>query len=144
MANSDHPKRIEPPSGNHQGVEETGPRSSGFKPESPDQASAKKPALDPVPMNLMEQVVEESNMDAAWKKVRSKRGAPGPDGITISEFPATFREVWPQLRQQLLEGTYRPSPARRKSIPKPDGSERHLLMTRFVTLTRCFVRGIQK
>jgi RNA-directed DNA polymerase len=33
---------------------------------------------------------------------------------------------WPRVRQQLLEGTYEPSPARRKSIPKPDGAERHL------------------
>ena len=126
LANSDQPKRIKPPSGYHNGAEETGPRSSEFETEPTDPASAKKPALDPVPMNLMEQIVDEVNMEAAWKKVRSNRGAPGPDGITIEQFPETFHDIWPQLRQQLLEGTYRPSPARRKSIPKPDGSQRHL------------------
>jgi RNA-directed DNA polymerase len=34
------------------------------------------------------------------------------------------------IKQQLLDGTYQPSPARRKSIPKPDGSERHLAQKR--------------
>jgi RNA-directed DNA polymerase len=65
-------------------------------------------------------------MERAWKNVKANRGAPGPDGITLKEFFHTFRSRWPTVRQQLLEGTYEPSPARRKSIPKPDGSERHL------------------
>ncbi len=52
--------------------------------------------------------------------------APGPDGITLEEFETTFAVQWPSVRQELLEGTYEPSPARRKSIPKPDGTERHL------------------
>ena len=126
LANSEHPKRIKPPSGYHKGAEETGQRSLESETGSPDQALAKKTALDKDPMNLMEQIVDQSNMEHAWKKVRSNRGAPGPDGITIEQFPDTQRDAWAQLRQQLLEGTYRPSPARRKSIPKPDGSTRDL------------------
>jgi retron-type reverse transcriptase len=65
-------------------------------------------------------------MEAAWKKVWANHGAPGPDGITLTKFLATFRPQWPEVRRQLLEGTYQPGPARRKSIPKPDGSQRHL------------------
>ena len=75
---------------------------------------------------LMEKIVDPDNLVRAWNKVRSNRGAPGPDGITIDEFPDHCREHWPLIKQQLLDGTYQPSPARRKSIPKPDGSERHL------------------
>ncbi len=89
-------------------------------------AGMKKTALNPVPENLMEQIVDERNMERAWKKVKANRGAPGPDGVTLDEFVPTFRDQWPIVRQQLLDGTYEPSPARRKSIPKPDGSERHL------------------
>ena len=75
---------------------------------------------------LMEKIVDPDNLVRAWNKVRSNGGAPGPDGITIDEFPDHCREHWPVIKQQLLEGTYQPSPARRKSIPKPDGSQRHL------------------
>ncbi len=65
-------------------------------------------------------------MERAWQNVKAYKGAAGPDGITLDEFPESFRRHWPEVRQQLLEGTYRPGPARRKSIPKPDGSQRHL------------------
>ncbi|XZE19403.1 group II intron reverse transcriptase/maturase [Pirellulaceae bacterium SH449] len=76
--------------------------------------------------DLMEQIVEEANVENAWNNVRANHGAPGPDGVTLAAFPKVFREQWPTIRQQLLEGTYQPQPARRKSIPKDDGSERHL------------------
>ena len=75
---------------------------------------------------LMEKIVDADNLVRAWNKVRSNGGAPGPDGITIADFPDHCRERWPVIKQQLLDGTYHPSPARRKSIPKPDGSLRHL------------------
>ena len=75
---------------------------------------------------LMEKIVDPDNLERAWKKVRSNRGAPGPDGITIDEFPEHFRANWPEIRQQLLDGTYVPGPARRKSIDKPDGGQRNL------------------
>ena len=89
-------------------------------------AAAQQSALGSNSDDLMERVVAWDNIDRAWRNVKANRGAPGPDGISIAEFPQHFRAQWPQIKQQLLDGTYRPSPARRKSIPKPDGSERHL------------------
>ena len=89
-------------------------------------AVVEKPALDNVPIDLMEQIVDQENMEIAWAKVRANRGAPGPDGITLAEFPEHFRASWPDIEQQLLEGTYQPGPARRKSIPKEDGRTRPL------------------
>jgi RNA-directed DNA polymerase len=58
--------------------------------------------------------------------VKANKGAPGPDRITLAEFEESFARQWPTVRQQMLDGTYQPSPARRKAIPKPDGSERFL------------------
>jgi len=75
---------------------------------------------------LMEKIVDPDNLERAWKKVRSNHGAPGPDGITIDDFPEHFRAHWPVINQQLLDGTYVPGPARRKSIDKPDGGQRNL------------------
>jgi RNA-directed DNA polymerase len=89
-------------------------------------AVTEKPALDSLPIDLMEQVVATENMERAWKNVKANRGAPGPDGITLKQFPKHFRPLWPELRQQLLDGTYRPAAVRRKAIAKPDGGERLL------------------
>ncbi len=89
-------------------------------------AAVEKTSLGIDPDKLMESIVDVQNIDRAWRKVRANRGAPGPDGIKIDEFPEHFRGQWPAVRQQLLDGTYVPSPARRVSIPKEDGTERHL------------------
>jgi RNA-directed DNA polymerase len=83
-------------------------------------------AYSPSPVSLMELVVDQSNMLKAWSKVKANKGAPGPDGITLEAFSESFRHQWPKVRQALLDGTYQPSPARRKAIPKPDGSFRNL------------------
>jgi RNA-directed DNA polymerase len=80
-------------------------------------ADMKTIPLDAISENLMEQIVDERNMEQAWRKVKANRGAPGPDGVTLDEFFQTCRSQWPTVRQQLLDGTYEPSPARRKSIP---------------------------
>jgi len=89
-------------------------------------ATMEKSALSMIPENLMERIVDQANMETAWRKVEANQGAPGPDGVTLDQFHETFRPQWPEIRRQLLEGTYQPGPARRKSIPKPDGSQRHL------------------
>ena len=77
-------------------------------------------------LSLTERIVDRANMEQAWRKVKANRGAPGSDGVTLDQFAETFALQWPAIRQQLLEGTYQPAPVRRKSIPKPHGSQRHL------------------
>ena len=62
----------------------------------------------------------------AWQRVRSNKGAPGVDGMTIDDAGSYLREHWPNIRAQLLDGTYRPQPVRRVEIPKPDGGVRKL------------------
>lgn len=89
-------------------------------------ASFEKPALSLFPESLMEAVVDPDNIEQAWKNVKANRGAPGPDGITLAEFPDWYRARWPEIRQQLLDGTYRPSAVRRVTIDKPDGGSRDL------------------
>ena len=89
-------------------------------------ALAEQPALSLFPESLMEAVVDPANMQLAWQHVRSNRGAPGPDGITLREFPEWVVPRWPTIRQQLLDGAYRPEPVRRVTIDKPDGGARLL------------------
>ena len=75
---------------------------------------------------LLERIVSTENVSKAWKQVRSNKGAPGIDEITVDDFPFTFRECWPEIRSTILEGNYIPSPVQRVEIPKPDGSTRPL------------------
>ena len=110
--------------GSHSSSEET--IGSLSRPGLTGSASVEQPALSLFPESLMEAVVDSKNMERAWKQVRANRGAPGPDGITLAEFPDWLQPQWPTIRQQLLDGTYRPAPVRRKTIDKPDGGQRQL------------------
>src|SRR6201996_7974953 len=75
---------------------------------------------------LMEKVCARGNLVRAWKRVRSNKGSPGVDGMTIEGAKAYLREHWPNIRSQLLSGTYQPQPVKRVEIPKPDGGVRKL------------------
>jgi group II intron reverse transcriptase/maturase len=72
------------------------------------------------------QALARENMQRAWKRVKANKGAAGVDGLDIAQTGQRLKHAWPIIKQQLMEGTYRPLPARRVGIPKPDGSEREL------------------
>jgi RNA-directed DNA polymerase len=65
-------------------------------------------------------------MQQALKRVKANKGAAGVDGLDIAQTIEHLRTHWSQIRQQLLQGNYRPSPVRRVAIPKPDGGQREL------------------
>lgn len=77
----------------------------------------REPALD----NLMARILERDNVKRAWARVKSNKGAPGSDGMSLEDFPAYAREHWSEIRQSLLDGSYQPCPVRRVVIPKPQG-----------------------
>ena len=65
-------------------------------------------------------------MQRAWKRAKANKGAAGVDGMDIAETGRYLVTALPTIRDQVMAGTYRPSPVRRVGIPKPDGSEREL------------------
>src|SRR5271170_6190059 len=76
---------------------------------------------------LLSAALTRENLQRAWKRVRANKGVAGVDGLDIDQTAAHLRTAWPAIREQLLSGTYRPSPVRRVTIPKPDGNgEREL------------------
>lgn len=77
-------------------------------------------------MKLMEEIVSTANVQRAWRRVRSNRGAAGVDRVTVTDFPQLFRPQWPSIKRQLLDGTYAPKPVRSMAIPKPGGGIRIL------------------
>jgi RNA-directed DNA polymerase len=105
----------------HQGE----PRVSGYQGAEPVVA---KPAPESPASTeqLIEEVCGRENLVRAWKRVRQNKGSPGVDGMTIGDARDYLREHWPNIRSQLLEGTYQPQPVKRVEIPKPDGGVRKL------------------
>jgi RNA-directed DNA polymerase len=75
---------------------------------------------------LMEAVVAAENVRQALGRVRANKGAPGVDGMTVEELPEHLKVEWPRLKQELLEGEYKPQAVKRVEIPKPDGGVRQL------------------
>ena len=74
----------------------------------------------------MEAVVERSNLFMAYERVVKNKGAPGVDGLTVSEFKPWLQRHWIRLRQDLLAGVYQPEMVRKVEIPKPQGGVRIL------------------
>src|SRR5271169_2578550 len=75
---------------------------------------------------LMEVVCMRENLRKALRQVRRNKGSCGIDGMTVDELPDYLKEHWPDIRGQLLSGTYRPQPVKRVEIPKPGGGVRKL------------------
>jgi RNA-directed DNA polymerase len=67
-----------------------------------------------------------ANLQAAWKRVKANKGSAGVDGLDIKQTMEHLKTAWPDLRSQLMQGTYRPAPVRRVAIPKSDGGQREL------------------
>jgi retron-type reverse transcriptase len=91
-----------------------------------DETHRPRPEAEDTGPGLLSAVLARENMQQAWKRVRSNKGAAGIDGLAIDETAERLMWEWPVLREQLLHGTYRPQPVRRVMIPKPDGGEREL------------------
>jgi len=76
--------------------------------------------------HLMEAIFCTANVRKAWKQVKSNKGKPGIDGLTIEAFPELMRPNWSKIRQSLFDGSYQSEPARRVEIPKTSGGSRPL------------------
>jgi RNA-directed DNA polymerase len=74
----------------------------------------------------MEAVVERENLKKALAQVKRNKGAAGVDRMNVDDLPAYLKEHWPTIRDQLLDGSYKPQPVRRVEIPKASGGSRPL------------------
>jgi group II intron reverse transcriptase/maturase len=74
----------------------------------------------------MGQVLDLRRLRAAYEAVRSNRGEPGVDGVTVEAFGESLEANLAALVVELRAQTYRPQPVRRVWIPKPDGDQRPL------------------
>ena len=90
------------------------------------QVPAASPTAEPIKSVTMEEVARKENLRRALKRVCANKGSPGIDGMAVNELKDYLRGQWPQIREQLLGGFYKPQPVKQAMIPKPAGGTRML------------------
>jgi RNA-directed DNA polymerase len=64
----------------------------------------------------------------AYQMAKKNNGAPGIDGVTFEAIEESGAEMFlQQIRNELVTNTYRPTPVRRKEIPKAGGNKVRVL-----------------
>jgi retron-type reverse transcriptase len=96
------------------------------KPVKASSTTARKENTDPSTTQLMEAVVERSNMVLALRRVEQNRGCAGIEEMSAEELRGYLKEHWPKIKGKLVEGSYRPVAVRRVEIAKPSGGMRQL------------------
>ena len=86
----------------------------------PEPTDSNQPSL------LMQRILERNNLIRALKQVQRNKGAPGVDKVSVKELPNYLKQHWERIREQLINGSYKPQSVRRVEIPKPNGSTRKL------------------
>ena len=76
--------------------------------------------------SLLEEILDRENLNRAYKRVKSNKGAPGIDGMTVEDAFGWIKEHREELVGSIRSGKYKPKPVRRKEIPKADGGMRQL------------------
>ena len=70
---------------------------------------------------MLEQILSPSNLNQAYKRVRSNKGSGGVDKMGVESLKDYLVMNKDQLIQSILDGSYRPNPVRRVEIPKEKG-----------------------
>jgi len=70
---------------------------------------------------LLEQILSPTNLNQAFKRVRSNRGSGGIDKMEVESLQDYLVNNKEKLIQSILDGSYRPNPVRRVEISKEKG-----------------------
>ena len=76
-------------------------------------------------MELLEEILNQNNLNKAYKKVVANKGVAGVDGITVEEFDY-LKENKDRIINQIRKRKYKPQPVKRAQIPKENGKMRNL------------------
>ena len=77
-------------------------------------------------MSLINEIMSYRNILEAVKQVKSSKGAPGVDKMTVDEIESYIKEHYEEIREQVLTKKYKPQSVRRVYIPKANGKTRPL------------------
>lgn len=77
-------------------------------------------------MELIEMILSEENITEAIRRVKSNKGAPGIDKMTVNEIDRHLSEHMEEIKASIMDRRYTPQPVRRVYIPKANGKKRPL------------------
>lgn len=77
-------------------------------------------------MELLEEILNQNNLNKAYKKVVANKGVAGVDGITVKEEFDYLKENKDRIINQIRKRKYKPQPVKRVQIPKENGKMRNL------------------
>ena len=77
-------------------------------------------------MKLIEVILSDGNLNEAIKRVKSNKGVPGIDKMTVNEIDKYFEENKKSIKDSILGKKYKPQPVKRVYIPKSNGKKRPL------------------
>lgn len=76
--------------------------------------------------DLLELILAPTNLNAAYKQVKSNKGSGGVDGMGVDEIVDYLIHHKEALLTSIANGKYKPNPVRRVEIPKEGGKKRQL------------------
>ena len=77
-------------------------------------------------VELIDRILDDENIKAAIRAVKSNKGAAGIDKMTVDALEAYMAMHWGEIKQQIRAKQYKPQPVRRVYIPKANGKQRPL------------------
>ncbi len=77
-------------------------------------------------MELLEKILDDKNLFNAYKQVYKNKGASGIDNVTVDELGYYMYQHKEEIKEQIRNLKYKPSPVRRVEIPKDNGKKRKL------------------
>ena len=77
-------------------------------------------------VELLEYILSPSNLNLAYKQVKSNKGSGGIDRMEVDELLPYLRCHKDKLITSIYDGKYHPNPVRRVEIPKSNGKTRDL------------------
>lgn len=77
-------------------------------------------------MELIEWILQDENINKAIKSVKKNKGAYGIDKMSVEELDGYFATHREEIKSQIRDGKYKPTPVRRVYIPKSNGKKRPL------------------
>jgi group II intron reverse transcriptase/maturase len=75
---------------------------------------------------LLEYILSPSNLNSAYKRVKSNKGSGGVDKMEVAELLPYLQSHKDSLIESIYAGSYHPNPVRRVEIPKSKGKTRSL------------------